>query len=62
MKAYKKLIGAVAFLVLQVIVFVVNGFPKMDAGVYGMGYLIGTLAPGVIGIVLLVAHFVTKGK
>lgn len=62
MKAHKKLIGAIAFLVLQVIVLIVNGLPKLDGGAYDMGYLVGTLAPGVIGIILLVVYFLGKGK
>ena len=56
MNAHKKLIAAIVFLAFQVIVILVNGFPKMDSGAYGIGYLIGYLATGVIGLILLVLY------
>ena len=60
MAAYKKLIAGIAFLVLQAIVVLINGLPKIEAGAYGAGYLIGYLAPGIIGIILLIVHFISK--
>ena len=62
MKAHKKLFAGIAFLILQVIVFLVNGFPKFDSGAYELGYLVGSLAPGVIGLVLLAVYFLNKSK
>lgn len=59
MKTNKKLIVGIAFLVLQVIVFIVRGFPEISDS-YSAGYLVGTLAPGLIGIILIIVHFITK--
>ena len=60
MKTYKKLIAGIAFLVLQAIVFFVRGFPQIGSDAYSAGYLVGILAPGIIGIVLIIVHFITK--
>jgi len=60
MKANKKLIAGIAFLILQAIVLIVRGFPQVGSDSYSVGYLVGILSPGVIGIVLIVIHFITK--
>lgn len=60
MKTYKKLIAGIVFLVLQAIVFFVRGFPQIGSDAYSAGYLVGILAPGIIGIVLIIVHFITK--
>ena len=62
MKVYGKLILGILFLLLQIVVFLVNGFPQMNEGAYSFGYLAGQLAPGVIGIVLLAIYFLNKYK
>ena len=62
LKAHKRLFAGIAFLVIQVIVFLVNGFPKFDSGAYELGYLVGSLAPGAIGLVLIAVYFLTKNK
>ena len=62
MKAYKKLIAGIVFLVIQAIVILINGFPKMGADSYSAGYIVGFLAPGIIGIILIIAHFLGKKK
>lgn len=62
MKGRKQLIGGIVFLVLQVIVWFVNGIPQNGADAYGMGYLVGSLVPGVIGIIFLAAFFISKCK
>lgn len=62
MRANKKLIGGIAFLALQLVAILVNGFPRLDSGAYGMGYLVGLLIPGVIGIMLLIAYFREKNE
>lgn len=60
MKVYGKLIVGILFLLVQVAVIVINGFPKMNEGTYSFGYLVGFLAPGVIGIIMLVLFFISK--
>lgn len=62
MKDHKKLIGGIAFLVLQAIVILVNEFPKLNSDSYEIGYFVGSLTPGVIGIILLVVYFSSKSK
>lgn len=60
MKAHKNLIIGIAFLLFQAIVLIVKGMPDLESGSYGIGYLLGYLAPGVIGIVLMVIYFIKK--
>lgn len=60
MKANKKLIAGVVFLVFQAIVILANGLPNVGSGAYGAGYLLGYLATGIIGIALIAAHFLGK--
>ena len=62
MKGRKYLIGGIIFLALQLFTIIVLGFPKTESNAYGVGYLVGYCAMGIIGICFLVAYFVNKAK
>lgn len=60
MAVHKKLIAGILFLIFQLVVILVKGIPSIESSAYGIGYLVGYFATGVIGIIFLILYFKEK--